>query len=255
MRGVAIVCFFFSGASGLIFEVIWSRMFSLVFGATTLAISTVLTAFMGGLALGSYLSGRVADRIEDPLRAYAFAEAGVGITALLLPLVVGHFDELNAYLYQHFSDNYTVLAGFRFAASAGVMLIPTTLMGATLPLLSRLFVRDSAEHAQVGLRVGTLYAINTTGALTGTFLGGFVLLPHLGLSVTNRAAAGMNLLLALVVGLAYQIRKRLPAQPPLDPRSRPSSRRSGPPPLHRCRSPTSPGGPAWSPSPAPAAWR
>ena len=78
MRTVAIICFFFSGASGLIFEVIWSRMFSLVFGATTLAISTVLTAFMGGLALGSFLSGRVADRIEDPLRAYALAEAGVG---------------------------------------------------------------------------------------------------------------------------------------------------------------------------------
>lgn len=217
MRGVAIVCFFFSGASGLIFEVIWSRMFSLVFGATTLAISTVLTAFMGGLALGSYLTGRVADRIEDPLRAYALAEAGVGVTALLLPLVVGHFDALNAFLYQHFSDNYTVLAGIRFVASAGVMLIPTTLMGATLPLLSRLFVQDSTEHAQIGMRVGTLYAINTSGALTGTFLGGFVLLPYLGLSVTNRAAAGMNLLLALVVGLAYQIRKRLPARPPLDP--------------------------------------
>jgi spermidine synthase len=216
MRAVAVTCFFLSGASGLIFEVIWSRLFSLVFGATTLAISTVLTAFMGGLALGSYLAGRIADRLRDPLRAYALAEAGIGAAALLLPLVVGTFDAVNQFLYRSFSDNYIVLAGARFVISSAVMVVPTTLMGATLPLLSRYFVQSQAEQSRVGLRVGTLYAINTFGAVMGTFLGGFVLLPLLGQEATNTLAACTNITLALVVLVAYRVRSRMPPPPAVD---------------------------------------
>jgi spermidine synthase len=216
MRLVAILCFFLSGASGLIFEVIWTRMFSLVFGATTLAISTVLTAFMGGLALGSYVAGRLADRIERPLLAYALAEAGVGVSALLVPAVASSFGSLNQFLYAHFHDNYTALASFRFLASAAVMVVPTTLMGATLPLLSRFFVQTRSEHSRIGLRVGALYAINTFGALLGTLLGGFALLPGVGLSTTNRIAAAANIGLALVVLTAERVRKLLPAPAPRD---------------------------------------
>jgi len=216
MRIVAIVCFFLSGASGLIFEVIWTRMFSLVFGATTLAISTVLTAFMGGLALGSYLAGRYADRLQHPLKAYALAEAGIGAAALGVPLVVGQFDALNQLLYATFPNNYVLIAGARFLASILVMVIPTTLMGATLPLLARLYVQTESEQNQVGGRVGTLYAINTFGAVLGTMLGGFVLLPGLGLSSTNTIAACTNITLALLVATAYWIRRMLPAPTPVD---------------------------------------
>ena len=215
MRAVAILCFFLSGASGLIFEVIWTRMFSLVFGATTLAISTVLTAFMGGLALGSYLSGRYADRINDTLKVYALAEAGIGLCALAVPLVVGEFHSLNSYLHTTFPGSPAMLGGVRFLASAAVMVIPTTLMGATLPLLSRYFIQTDMEQAKIGFRVGTLYAVNTFGAVLGTFLGGFVLLPNLGLSLTNTIAGCTNLVLAVVVFVAYQIRRRLPAPQPM----------------------------------------
>ncbi len=208
MRSVAIVCFFLSGASGLVFQVIWSRLFSLVFGTTTLALSTVLTAFMAGLALGSWLAGRWADRLGDPLRAYALAEAGIGLFALLLPLVVGTFGGLNRWAYQTFPDSYLMLALVRFSASAALIVLPTTLMGATLPLLSRYFVSTEAEHARVGIRVGTLYAVNTFGAVLGTFAGGFILLPRLGLSTTNTVAASTNLALAALVLLAYLIRAR-----------------------------------------------
>jgi spermidine synthase len=208
VRRVAIVCFFLSGASGLVFQVIWSRLFSLVFGTTTLALSTVLTAFMAGLALGSYLAGRWADRLGDPLRAYALAEAGIGLFALLLPLVVGTFGGLNRWAYQAFPDSYLMLALVRFSASAALIVLPTTLMGATLPLLARYFVSTEAEHARVGIRVGTLYAVNTFGAVLGTFAGGFILLPRLGLSATNSVAACTNLGLAALVMLAYTIRAR-----------------------------------------------
>src|SRR5262245_53561853 len=83
---VILICFFLSGASGLVLEVVWTRELTLVFGSTTLAISTVLSVFMGGLALGSWLMGRLADRVADRLRAYALAEAGVGLYALAVPL-------------------------------------------------------------------------------------------------------------------------------------------------------------------------
>ena len=76
MRVVVLACFFLSGASGLILEMLWTRMLTLVFGSTTLAVSTVLTAFMGGLGLGSYLAGKYADRLKNPVRAYALADAG-----------------------------------------------------------------------------------------------------------------------------------------------------------------------------------
>ena len=207
MRALAICCFFLSGASGLIFQVIWSRQFSLVFGSTSLATSTVLTAFMAGLALGSYLAGRLADRLGDPLRAYALAEAGVGLLALGLPGVVAKFGIINAWGYQALGDNWALLTLLRFAASAAVIVLPTTLMGATLPLLSRHFVRNAGEHARVGVRVGTLYAVNTFGAVLGTFIGGFVLLPTFGLSATNRIAAATNIALGLVVMIALARRK------------------------------------------------
>src|SRR5688572_11787935 len=99
MRALVLACFFLSGASGLVFEMVWTRMLTLVFGSTTLAISTVLTAFMGGLGLGSFLAGKVADRVRDPVRAYALAEAAIGSYALLVPLVIGHYPALNRWLW------------------------------------------------------------------------------------------------------------------------------------------------------------
>jgi spermidine synthase len=208
MRALALICFLASGASGLIFQVIWSRTFSLVFGTTTLAISTVVAAFMAGLALGSFLAGKLADRIKDPLRAYALAELGVGLLALALPAIISSFDSLNSWAYQQFPGNFAVISLIRFVASAAVILLPTTMMGATLPLLSRYFVQTKSEHNRVGGRVGSLYAINTLGAVLGTFFGGFVLLPQLGLNATNRLAAMTNIALAAAVGLAYLVRRR-----------------------------------------------
>jgi spermidine synthase len=225
---LAFACFFLSGASGLIFEMVWTRGLTLVFGSTTLAISTVLTAFMGGLGLGSVLAGRFSDRVRDPLRAYALAELGVGLYALALPWVLDRYPALNGFLWASFGDaaatlppthtgwNYALLSTLRFLASAGLLLLPTTLMGATLPLLGRYLVSRPSEMGGLATRLGSLYALNLFGAVAGAFFAGFVFLPGLGVRVTNFTAAGINLGLAAVVLLARPLLQRIETRPSLD---------------------------------------
>jgi spermidine synthase len=202
MRVLVLACFFLSGASGLILEMLWTRELTLVFGSTTLAVSTVLTAFMGGLGLGSALAARFADRLKSPVRAYAAAEAAIGLYALLVPVVIGLYPGLNRWLWATFGDRYALLSVLRFIASAGLLIVPTTLMGATLPLLARHFVTRPWELRRVGLRIGTLYSVNLFGAVAGAFLAGFVFLPRLGLWFTNVTAASFNLTLAAAILLA-----------------------------------------------------
>jgi spermidine synthase len=214
MPAVVLACFFLSGASGLILELLWTRMLTLVFGSTTLAVSTVLTAFMGGLGLGSYLAGRFADRLRDPVRAYALAEAAIGLYALLVPWVIGFYPALNQWLWATFGDRYALLSLLRFLASAGLLLVPTTLMGATLPILSRYFVRRPLEFGGLGRRLGTLYAVNLFGAVTGTFLAGFVFLPSIGVRATNVVAAAFDLLLAAAILLVRRLARPAPAAAP-----------------------------------------
>ncbi|MEI8255699.1 MAG: fused MFS/spermidine synthase, partial [Deltaproteobacteria bacterium] len=194
---VPFLCFFLSGASGLVFEVIWTRMLILVFGAGTPAISTVLSAFMGGLALGSFVLGRYVDRLRYPILTYAAMEAGVGIFALIIPLVIGHvYPPIGRWITLHGGNSFDVFTFLRFLVVALVLLPPTTLMGATLPLLARHFVRQGEG---LGQRVGALYSVNTFGAVAGTFIAGFVLLPTVGLRWTNAIAGLTNLLLAVLI--------------------------------------------------------
>jgi spermidine synthase len=216
MRAVILACFFLSGASGLILEMLWTRMLTLVFGSTTLAVSTVLTAFMGGLGLGSYLAGRFADRLKTPVRAYAAAEASIGVYALLVPVIISFYPALNRWLWASFGDRYALLSVLRFVASAGLLLLPTTLMGATLPILARHFVQHPWELRRVGLRIGTLYAVNLFGAVAGSFFAGFVFLPQLGLRWTNVTAAAFNLTLAAAVLVARRFIRAPAATPSME---------------------------------------
>ncbi|MBW2260886.1 MAG: fused MFS/spermidine synthase, partial [Deltaproteobacteria bacterium] len=193
------LCFLFSGATGLIFENLWVRMLTLVFGSTSLAVSSVLTAYMGGLALGSWLFGRWADRIKNALRAYALIELCVGVLALLIPLVVqGLYPHINSWLWSSFEPGFFAFSFLRFLFSVILLIVPTTLMGGTLPILSKVLIRTEQEMGTVGSRIGWLYTANTTGAVLGTFLCGFVLLPSIGLRLTNISASAVNV---LVLGL------------------------------------------------------
>ncbi|MCS6798168.1 MAG: fused MFS/spermidine synthase [Myxococcota bacterium] len=194
--------FVLSGASSLVFQALWSRMLHHVFGATSVAISTVLTCFMAGLGLGAWLAGRWADRIRHPIITYAIAELVVAAWALLLPWLVdptGWLADVNAALRASLPTDSPLFIAARFACVAPLLLVPTTLMGTTLPLLARHFVQHADDPARVGVRVGTLYAVNTAGAVLGTFLAGFVLMPTIGLRASNLAAVGLNVLLAALI--------------------------------------------------------
>src|ERR1043165_9309856 len=117
-------CFILSGATGLIYEVLWARMLGLVFGATTLAVSTVLAAFMGGLALGSALAGRLAPRISKPVAAYGWLEIGIAVYALLVPILFRGVDDLYALIWQQLQPGFVTFTFVRFVLSCLLLLVP-----------------------------------------------------------------------------------------------------------------------------------
>lgn len=204
--------FFASGAAGLIYEVVWTRMLLATFGAGLYAVCAVLAAFMAGLALGSWVLGRASDRLSRPLALYAGLEGAIGLTGLLLPLLLRRVDLVDHWAYLHWGQNFGVLTGFRFALAFGAMLVPTTLMGATLPVLSRFLVRD---RSHLGMHVGALYSINTFGAVCGAFAAGFILIGRLGLASTEHLAAGFNFLvalLAILISLAVERKGAAPGE-------------------------------------------
>jgi spermidine synthase len=192
---IILLCFFASGMSGLVYQVVWVRELVLVFGATTFAVSTVLTAFMGGLALGSYYFGKRSSSVARPLRLYGLLELGIGVYGLLVPLIFATMPPVYHFLWRWLQLSFFALSLVRFVFAAAVLIVPTALMGATLPVLSAYYARDIAR---IGLKVGSLYAVNTFGAVVGAAATGFVLIPLLGMTATTATAAAINLLLGFV---------------------------------------------------------
>ncbi len=196
------VLFFLSGAAALVYQVTWARSLSLVFGGTHLAVATVLAVFMGGLALGSAWLGRRADRTARPLRLYGLLELGIGVCGLGFMLFVDHATAFYAPLARAADGHPALLTAMRVALAAGAMIVPTTLMGGTLPVLSRLVVGGDDEGRG---RVARLYATNTLGAVAGVLLSGFVLLGRFGVEATMMVAVGLN---ALVGAAALALGRR-----------------------------------------------
>ncbi|NIO12223.1 MAG: hypothetical protein GTO40_31080 [Deltaproteobacteria bacterium] len=196
LLGIAFVCFFLSGMSGLIYEVVWTRMLTQVFGNTTYAVATVLTAFMGGLALGSWLFGLLADRGKNNFLLYGILEACIGVYGFAVPWLFKLVQWLYGPLF-FLSERYPFLFSLSVFLMAFLFLMfPTILMGATLPVLSRFFI---GSFNQVGRRVGDLYATNTMGAVLGCAAAGYWLIPAMGMQTTVYVAAILNLLIALVI--------------------------------------------------------
>jgi len=213
-RAAVLVFFLTSGATGLALEVVWTRILGVVFGNTVYAASTVLTAYMLGLALGSAALGSLADRARRPLVLYGLLEIGVGLYALVLPLLAAGTTAVYGWFFRSFEPAFWLLNLVRFGLSVLVLLPPTFLMGGTLPVLAR---HLGLRHRQPGREVGYLYGANTLGAVVGCFLAGFVLLEALGVRGTLLTAGAVALcvgLLAVVLGRRSEAPTE-PAQPSL----------------------------------------
>ena len=193
--------FFISGATGLIYEVVWTRLLTLVLGNTHYSVSTVLTTFMGGLALGSFFGGRLIDRGGRPLLIYALLEGAIGIYCLLIPYFIDASLPFFQWIYSNFQQSYTLTSFFRFSICGAILLIPASLMGATLPILGK-FVSDDPEV--IGRDVGTLYSVNTFGAVVGALTSAFVLMKLYGVSTTIWVTAGLNIGLASVILIFFR---------------------------------------------------
>jgi spermidine synthase len=219
---------FASGAAGLVYQVAWVRLLGLAFGVTIYAISTVLAAFMAGLAFGSLIGGRRADSVARPLRLYGCVELGVGATALLTPWAFRVLQDVYASAAQVVDPAQAPLfAGtVRAALAFTVLLVPTALMGATLPLAVRSVraVRaiESERVRGDAWTMGLLYATNTAGAIIGCLVSGLVLIGWLGLTETIVIAAGANavagmgaLLLSLRIVPTHSDSDRGRSRPPI----------------------------------------
>src|SRR5437773_71792 len=171
------------------------RLLTLTLSVTVYAVTTVLAAFMAGLALGAGSGARVADRVPRPLAAYALVELGLAATGAVTPAVLFRLPPVYVWLHDRLDGSALAFGAARFGLAAGVLLAPCTLMGATLPLIARAAI---ARADRVGRGAGALYAANTLGAVLGCVGAGFVLVPRLGLAATSAVAAAVNLAVGLV---------------------------------------------------------
>ena len=223
VRPPILAIFVASGAAGLIYQVVWSRELVLVFGNTTQAVATIVTAFLACLGLGSLLGGRLADRTSRPLPLYGALELGIAACGLVLPFVFGRLGDVYRGAYGQLLENPAQLTAVRFALAFAAVAPATLLMGMTLPVLARHLVRSLEE---TGHRLGELYAANTLGAMAGTLLAGFLLIEFLGLQLTSYVAVLLNLLAgAVALLLARREAPQPPDAGPAAPAGRPTARR------------------------------
>jgi spermidine synthase len=193
--GLIYIIFFLSGVAALIYEIVWTRYLSLIFGGSHLAITTVLAVFMGGLALGSYIIGKKSSSCKKLLRLYGFLELGIAVSALLFVTLMRFYPMIYVPLAQVSVTSPIYLSFIRVSFAAIAMILPTTLMGGTLPVLSS-FISDQIRR--LGSRLSLLYGFNTLGAVVGAALTGFFLLRKYSVSTTLTTAVLINIVIGLL---------------------------------------------------------
>ncbi len=186
--------FLISGAAGLIYEIVWQRLLELHFGVTMISVTLIVAAYMAGLGIGSLIGGRIARNLKNTLLLYGILETAVALFGVASPTVIIWIGHSTA------GSPYALV----FLISFVILLIPTTLMGMTLPLLTQSFVNRVETSGQV---IGILYGINTLGAAFGCAAAGYVLIGSYGLDGTVYIAAGLNIFVGLCA-LVLSRRKR-----------------------------------------------
>ncbi len=197
-----VVLFFLSGFCNLVYEIVWARMFNLVFGVTVFAVSAVLAAFMLGMAVGGITFGRLAEKTKNNVVLFACVHAGIFLSALLLLLSFPLFQSLYLFVNKVFSPSFLAFRIMLFFLSVVFMIVPTTLMGATFPVAVKLLAR---QEGRFGKDIGVLYSVNTLGSVLGCIATIFLLLGFAGMKGTVFAAAAID----LAIGCAALLLNRL----------------------------------------------
>lgn len=195
LNGCIYACFFLSGATSLVFEVLWSREFVTVFGNSSYAISIVLCAYMAGLGLGGLAGGRLADRMKLRTMLFGVFQVVIAAWALVVPFLLARLRAVAPDLSALLPDSLLASTLVRFTLSFAILFVPCFLMGATFPLLARELTRSDQL---IGKRIGALYCWNTLGAAFGCLAAGFWMIDTLGLRLTNLTAVGCNMAVAVV---------------------------------------------------------
>lgn len=197
--GVIAPLFLLSGGTALLYQVAFGKKLATIFGATAYAVSAVLAAFMGGLALGSWLGGKYATRFDKPLVAYGVAEIVVGAVCAVTPWLFEGVAAAYLSAVRALPGSLVVVSAVRGLITALVVLVPTIAMGLTLPMLSRAIAGEGGAGGMASKRrLSRLYAINTAGGALGALLSAYVVLPWLGVYTTMRAAAVVNFAIGVV---------------------------------------------------------
>jgi spermidine synthase len=204
--------FFLSGVTGLVYELLWVRLLYQAFGSTIQSVTTVVAAYMGGLGLGAWLLGRYADRHRKPAALYGWLEIAIGVFGILSPAVLSLAHAVYLGAAGSMALGGPTSMALRFLLAALVLLVPTTLMGGTLPAMTRAFMGDERDRLKASL--SRLYSLNTLGAVVGTALAGFVLIEHVGIRASLWGTAAVNLTLGMTA-LALAERSEPDAPPPI----------------------------------------
>jgi spermidine synthase len=203
-----IIFFFFSGMTGLIYEVLWTRMLINVLGGAPFAVSIILTIFMGGLGLGSYLASRKIDRIQEPLKLvklYGVLELIIGAYGFMVPVLILFLEPVQSFLYGQLYNYFILYNILTFVFCFILFCIPVICMGATLPILCRFYV---TRHDHLGANIGRLYGLNTMGAALGAMLCGFWLINLAGVN----GAIVFAVLINAIIGVSCVLWKEKPSK-------------------------------------------
>ncbi len=187
--------FFFSGIAALTYEVLWVRHLGLIFGNTVYAAATVMMTYMFGIAVGAHFAGKWAAKIKRPVRLFGILEVATALYALCVPMIFEWIKVIYRFVALNISDSLGFLTFVRVVLVLVLLLIPTAMMGATLPVLSKGFL---TRVERFGSRLGILYGVNTLGAVSGVLLCGFVLIPKLGMFGANLLAVCLDASVGLI---------------------------------------------------------
>ena len=200
LRKLLLIAFIFSGMAALIYQITWIRPLQFLLGSTTYTISIIFAAFMLGLALGSWIISKKIEKIKNLPKTYALFEIGIGLYGILLLSIFNLLPKIYNNLYPLHTSFY-LFEAVQFLLVFLVLLIPTTLMGATFPIIVKYYTQE-----KVGKAIGEAYAANNLGAIIGSFAAGFILIPLIGIKGSIIFAGAINIIVGSVI--LWKIDKR-----------------------------------------------